>query len=436
MNKFTKFSYLVIAAMLMGIQAYSQSQEWVNQVIVVNNGRNEITPPYTDYVTVQSFNPTTHTVRVFDTIYSQKASDILIKDNKCWVATPDSIILYNIDTYQRLNAISDSGVNKMYIYQNQYLVISKRAPVTRFYVEILDLNSMTLAGLVDGISDQCAGITSEYDTVYVAINGGTYGTVGKLAVIHAPDFIKIREVDFGILGTGITDLYPFAGNIFTLNFSPTGANTGNVCAYNFYNGTFNMHNYNVRVGQGYGIKDNLLYMNFSGGVGSYNLSTQSIQDTIIIPDPSSTYRMSFLGGALDYVNSSLYMNLGTQVSPGLGYVTNLTGDSLTSFNEGINAFNVAIDFRTPSGISETKKGSDLILVSPNPAGNRFEIKYLGPGDVQQLSITDLTGRVAFTRNIEGPARSWVINDANLVSGMYILNVKTSQGMLTTKFLRQ
>ncbi len=56
--------------------------------------------------------------------------------------------------------------------------------------------------------------------------------------------------------------------------------------------------------------------------------------------------------------------------------------------------------------------------------------------MQQLSITDLTGRVAFTRNIEGPARSWVINDANLVSGMYILNVKTSQGMLTTKFLRQ
>jgi len=436
MNKFTRFSFCVIAIMLMAFQGYTQTSEWVNQVIVVNSGKQESTPPYTDFVTVMSFNPTTHTTNTFGTIYTQSATDVLIKDNKCWVAASDSIIEYNIDTYQRINAIPDSGVNRLYLYNNQYLLVSKKAPVSRFYLEILSLTDLSLVGLVDGISDQCAGISSANDTVYVAINGGIYGTIGKMAVVRTQDFTKVREVDFGALGVGINDLYNYGGKIFTVNYTPAGQNTGAICAYNYLNGTFNMHQYGLKVGKGYGIKDNILFLSLKGGVGSYNLSTQAIADTVIIPDPTATYRMSFLGGAVDYVNSKLYMNLGTQVSPGLGYVTNLNGDSLTSFNEGINAYNVAIDFRTPSGISNNKQGSNLVVVSPNPAGNVFEVKYLGLGASREFTITDLTGRIVYTRQTDGSVRSWKVDDANLGSGMYILTLRTDQGMTTTKFLKQ
>jgi len=436
MNKSTRLSILAIALMMLAFQGYSQTTEWVNQVIIVNSGRFETTPPYADYVTVQSFNPTTHATNTFGTIYTQEASDILIKDNKCWIAAQDSIIEYNIDTYQRIRAIGDSGVNRLYIYNNQYLIVSKKAPVSRFYVEVLNLADLSLAGLVDGLSDQCAGLTSEYDTVYVAINGGPQGTVGKLGVIRASDFTRVRENDFGVLGAGITDLYPYAFNIFTVNYSHIGATTGTICAYNYYTSHFVMHQYGVNVRKGFGIKDDLLYLTLKGGVGSYNLTNQVIQDTVIIPDPAAAYRMSILGGAVDYVNSKLYINIGTQISNGLGYVTNLNGDSLTSFNEGINAYNVGIDFRIPSGIITNKQGSNLVVVAPNPVGTQFEVRYLGEGEAKQITVTDLTGRTLYTRNIEGSMRSWLITDAVLGSGMYILNLTSTQGIISTKFLKQ
>lgn len=437
MNKFTKFSFIALLLATMAFQGYTQSTEWVNQVIVVNSGRNETTPPYQDYVTVMSFNPTTHTTNTFNTIYTQSATDVLIKDNKCYVAASDSIIVYNIDTYQRINAIADSGTNKMYIYNNQYLVISKKAPVSRFYLEVLSLTDLSLVGLVDGITDQCAGITSEYDTVYVAVNGGQYGSEGRLAVIKASDFTKVREVDFGPLGQGVNDLYPFGANIFCLNFTPTGGNTGSICAYNYYNSSFNMHFFNnKRINKGFGIQGTTLYLTVNGGVGTFNLLNQTLADTLIIADPSVQYRMSILGGALDYVNSKLYLNMGNQLTNGLGYVANLQGDSLTTFNEGINAYNVAIDFRTPSGINTVQKSSNLLVVAPNPAGNLFEVKYLGEGQAVDMVISDLTGRSVYSRSLDGNVRSWTVGDANLGSGMYILSVKTNQGIVTTKFLKQ
>jgi hypothetical protein len=439
MNKITRLSAFTILLMLLAFNAAAQSTEWVNQIIVVNNGRTETTPPYIDYVTVMSFNPTTHTTMVFDTIYTQSATDILIKDNKCWVAATDSIIQYNIDTYQRINAIADSGTSRMYLFDygsNHFLVVSKKAPVSRFFVEVLQQSDLSLAGLVDNISDQCAGITSEYDTVYVAVNGGPQGQEGRMAVIKGSDFTKVREVDFGGLGQGITDLLPFGANIFTVNWTPSGGTSGAICAYNYYNASFNMHYYNRTIGKAFGIQNTTMYLKVDGGVGTFDLVGQNLNTNLIIPDPSVQYRMSILGGAVDYVNSKLYTNLGTQISNGLGYVTNLSGDSLTSFTEGINAFNLAIDFRTPSGIGNVSKASSLIVVAPNPVGSSFEVKYLGQGTVSGITISDLSGRMLYQKELSSGVRSWVISDAGLSSGLYMLTLKTSEGNLTTKIAKQ
>ena len=436
MNKIIRMFFFVAAILLLASQGFTQSSEWVNQVIVVNSGKLESQPPYIDYVTIQSFNPTAHTVNVFGTIYSQSASDVVIKDNKAFVAIEDSIIEYNIDTYQRINTIPDSGVNKLYIYKSQYLLVSKKSPVSRFRLEVLDLNTLALVGLVDGISGDCAEITSLFDTVYVAVNGGQSATVGKMAVIRTSDFTLVREVDFGMLGVGINDLYPYNVHIFAVNFTPVGSAFGSIAIYNAVNASYNLQVLDMKVGSGYGIRSNLLYLNLQGGVGSYNLDTYQIADTVIVPDPGALYRVKILGGAIDYINSKLYLNYGSQITAGIGYVTNFNGDSLTSFNEGISAFNVAIDFRTPSGTNDIKSDNKLIVVYPNPVQRNLEFKYMGYGRVSQITISDLTGRSVLNQEISGDIRSWNIKDLNLNSGMYILTLKTNQGFVNTKFLKQ
>ena len=436
MNKIIKMSLYIAAFILIAFQGFTQSNQWVNQVIVVNNGKLESQPPYTDYVTVEAFSPTTHNVNVFGTIYDQTSSDIVIKDNKAFVATPDSIIIYNIDTYQRILSVSDSGVSRLFIYNGQYLLVSKKAPVTTFYLEILDINTLNVVGMVDGIDGDCAGITTLFDTVYVAVPGVSGSNIGKLAVIKPSNFSLVREVDFGQLGVNITDLYAYDVNVFCLNPSPVGASTGSFVIYNASNATYNFDLINLKIGIGYGIKGNLLYLGLKGGVGSYNLDTHQIADTTIIPDPGPLYRVLILGGAVDYLNSKLYMNYGNLLNDGYGLVTNLAGDSLTSFSEGIRAYNSAIDFRTPSGINDIKSGQQVIVVYPNPVQKNLEFKYMGSALANWLTISDLTGRPVYDREISGSNRSWNISDINLSTGMYILTLKTDQGPVSTKFLKE
>jgi hypothetical protein len=143
-----------------------------------------------------------------------------------------------------------------------------------------------------------------------------------------------------------------------------------------------------------------------------------------------------LGGAVDYLNSKLYMNYGNLINDGYGLVTNLSGDSLTSFSEGIRAYNSAIDFRTPSGINDIKSGQQMVVVYPNPVQKNLEFKYMGSALANWITVTDLTGRPVYDREISGSNRSWNISDINLSPGMYILTLKTDQGPVSTKFLKE
>ena len=162
MKKLYVFTAIICIILLVEINSVqAQRNEWVNQVIIVNGGKFE-GPPYTDYVTVQKYDPVTHIVTVFDKIYTQSTQDVIIDGHFAYVAAQDSIIKYDIDTYQRVAAIADSGLAKLYKYGNKVLV-SKQYPIKRFFLEVLDDN-LSLLARVQNISGECGGITSGEDT--------------------------------------------------------------------------------------------------------------------------------------------------------------------------------------------------------------------------------------------------------------------------------
>ena len=436
MKKIHIFSAIIILFLLIEIQSVqAQRNEWVNQVIIVNGGKFESTPPFSDYVTVQKYNPDNHTVTVFDVIYTQSVQDVIIDDHFAYVAAQDSIIKYNIDTYQRVAAVADSGLSKLYKFGNKVLV-SKQYPIKRFFLEVLDEN-LSLVYRVQNISGECSGITSVGPIIYVAVNGGFSGTEGKLAKINSANWQVIGESNFGTDAVGINNLYQYDYKIYSINKTPAGnPDRGSITVYDIPADTYTNYLYDVLIGDGAGIKDNLMYLKMNEGLGSINFDTRQIVDTTIIPDPGSAFRRYIISAAVDYVNSLFYINIGNRSSYGYGKIATLDGDSIGTYTEGVNADAIAIDYRTPVGIEQGKKQTDFVSIFPNPVTDQLSMTFAGNETVKWIKVTDLTGRVIIEKTLNGNEKSLKLSFDAFPSGIYLASFLTENGVKTRKFIKQ
>ena len=429
---FTAVLFIVFLVEIHSVQA--QRNEWVNQVIIVNGGKFE-GPPYTDYVTVQKYDPVTLTSTVFDVIHTQSVQDVIIDGHFAYVAAQDSIVKYDIDTYQRVVAVADSGLSKLYKYGNKVLV-SKQYPIKRFFLEVLDEN-LSLLARVQNISGECAGITSGVDTVFVAVNGGFSGTEGKIAHIKTSNWTVVGETNLGPDAVGIWNLYNYADKIYSVNRTPAGnPNRGSITVYDVFLGTFSNMIVDVLVGDGFGIKDNLLYLKMNEGLGSFDLVTKHIADTTIIPDPGSINRRYITAAAVDYINDLFYINLGNRSTYGVGEIATLAGDSIASYVTGINAEAIAIDYRSPVGINLAENAKDFVNIYPNPVTDFLTLNFNGTETIKLIKITDLSGRVIHEKYLNGNEKTMKFSCENLSSGVYLLSFLTENGMKTRKFIKK
>ena len=436
MKKIHIFATIIILFFLIEINPIqAQRDEWVNQVIIVNGGKFESVPPFSDYVTVQRYNPDNHTVAVFDVIYTQSVQDVIIDDHFAYVAAQDSIIKYDIDTYQRVAAVADSGLSKLYKFGNK-VIVSKQYPIKRFFLEILDEN-LSLVYRVQNISGECGGITSVGPIIFVAVNGGFSGTEGKLARINSNNWSVIGESNFGPDAVGILNLYQYDYKIYSINKTPAGnPNRGSITVYDIPQDTYVNHIFDVLVGDGAGIKDNLLYLKLDEGIGSFNFDTKQIVDTTIIPDPGSALRRYIISAAVDYINSLFYINIGNRSSYGYGKIATLEGDSIGTYTEGINADAIAIDYRTPVGIETDKSSHDFVTIYPNPVNDKLTLTFTGNEAINLVKITDLTGRVILEKALNGNEKTLKLNCESFPSGVYLVSFMTENGLKTRKFIKQ
>jgi hypothetical protein len=418
------------------LSSFTQITSWVKQVITVNSGKFEVSPPYLDYVTIQSYNPSNKTINAFGTIFTQSAQDILISGQFAYFEAQDSLIKYNLNTYKRVAAIADSGLNKLGMYKNR-LLVSKQYPVNNYFVEVLDTTTLSLVSRIGSISGDCGGIASTGDSVYVAVNEGYLGTEGKIAVIDPTTWTLIREINLGANAIGINNLYMDDGKLYSVNTTPYGATTGSISVYNPSTGLFVNTVLNVTVGSGVGVKNNTLYVGMNNGIGSFDLTSMKITDTTIIKDPGSAIFKYILSSTLDTLNNLFYVNIGDYVTDGYCLVASMNGDSVTSFATGISTQTIGIDYRTyPSGIAEKTSLSSLILY-PNPVGARLTLAYSGEQDVNGIMITDEFGRLlnSFNPNLK-KNETLSISVENLPSGLYCVILKTEGGSVISKFIKR
>ncbi len=427
---------LVLLVFTVNILVQAQKTTTVRQVIIAIGGKFEGSPPYLDYVTVESYNLTTLAVNVFNTIYTQSVQDVLISGNRAYVTAQDSVVLYDIDTYQRLAIVKDSGINKMALCNNR-LIVTKQYPVGRFHVEVLDANNLGLIALVDGIPGDCEGAAVYGSHLYVAVDSGYQGVEGRLAIIDTTSWTLNNIVNFGSSALGIYSVYSYGGYIYCINKTPYGGgNIGSITRYNPSNGTFNTNTFDVKIGPGYGMSGNLLYLGINNSIGSYNLDTQALVDTTIINFFGSSGSVEIHSVGVDYINNKFYTNLGTRTSFGTGVVYSFAGDSLTSYSTGINADACAIDFRNPTGVPNTGSVKDAISVSPNPTTEFISINLNSNATLKEIKILDLTGRTIETRLVQKGENNIRINVSDYLSGVYLISFTTDQGAKVRKFIKR
>lgn len=392
--KTQRITSLAIFTMLLMFSAQGFAQSfYVKQVITANSGKFEFEPPYTDYVTLQTYNPGSKQSNVFSTIFTQSAQAIVIAGNMAFIEAEDSLAKYNLNTLERVSIIADSGLNTLALY-NGKLLVSKQYPVIHNYLEVLDTANLEVVAQVQGISGDCGGICSMNDTVYLAVNGGWMGTEGKLAIIDPRTWTLKREVNFGHLAVGIWDLFTYKGRIFSVNVTPYGViDSGSVSVFTPSDDSFNNVFLPFQVAAAAGIKDSLLYLGLNNGIGSFNMNSMSVADTIIIPDPGSSAEIYIRSSVVDTLNGRIYANTGNDVAPGICLVTSLSGDSITSYATGISSDAIALDCRQYSqGVRNTGESGISVNLFPNPATSELNVSFSAELTIDRIVVSDLSGR--------------------------------------------
>ncbi|TSA27424.1 MAG: T9SS C-terminal target domain-containing protein [Bacteroidetes bacterium] len=440
MKKITLSLSIISFVCMLPWSGSAQKNEWVEQVIVANGNKYEVTPPFDDYVTVQTYDPATGITSVFDEIKTQSVQDVVIANYKIYVAAKDSIVVYDANSLQRLAAVADSGLSRLFVFNNR-LIVTKKQPIKRFFVEILDASNLSLIARVDNISGDCKGVVSTEDSIYIAVSGKLPETEGRLAVLNHTNWKLTREINFGTTAVGINDIYSYGGFIFCINETPHGGtDVGSITAYNIFSKTFTNYVIDFLVGNGnFGVKNsgiagNMLYLTLDNGIGSFNLDTRMIADSVIFPDPGFLIHIIYSSYTTDYVNSYLCMNIGNGSTLGLNVTGTTAGDSVTSFQTGLNANAIALDYRVPVAIDDSKTDESIVLY-PNPVENRLRIIYPGNSPVTGIIIRDITGRTIYQSHEPTFTGAWVDCSA-YPSGLYFVTVKTDSGIISTKFIKK
>ncbi|MCX6277992.1 MAG: T9SS type A sorting domain-containing protein [Bacteroidetes bacterium] len=431
---------LVLLALYLAIHGsvYLNGQTpYIKQIITANSGQFEFSPPYQDFVTAQTYNPLTGAGNVIQTVFTQSVQDICIKGNIAYIAAQDSLIMLNLDTYRRIAAIADSGLSKLLVFGDK-LIVSKQYPTTTFFAEVLKADDLSLVSSIHGIPGDCGGLVAAGDSIYIAVNGGWMGTEGKIAVVETTGWTLVREINLGTAAVGIMNIYLYDNKLFTVNKSPyTSPEVGSISTYNLNNHTSVNTILNKNVGTGAGIDDSLLYFGFGYGIGSFNLNTLLIADSVVVSDPGSAVFMYVTSATVDTLNNLIYMNVGDYATPGTCFVATITGDSVTSFSTGISADAVAVDYRAyPAGI-ENRRGESLILtLSPNPVSDILTVKLNTSEVIREIMVSDLTRRIVIQNSFNYPTNLATIPVNILACGVYAITVKTDTGSVFGKFVKE
>ncbi len=425
-----KKTYLLILTVMLtvGNTTHIVAQHMiVNQVIVGSGG---VWGDTTNNVTVATFKPDDGVTTTFGSIYTQSIQDIVISGKYAFVAAQDSIAKFDIDTYEKVSVVEALGVNRLQV-SDDILLASFQFPATENFVKIYSSADLSFISNVSDVSDESAGLLVVNNLAYAAVPGGYTSTEGKIAIIDITDYSLVDEIDFGIFGRGVYDLFYYNNQIMSVNRTPWGETHGYVLAMNSIGSHTDIYLIEEILGKMVGEIDGLLFTVMNGGIGIIDLTDFSVADTALIEAPALT----IAGVALDTIDGLFYIATTDYSSTGVGTIYNALGEETGSFEAGISPDAIAIDYRDNTGIYDLFS-EDKINIYPNPASEIITVETVDNKPADYFKVIDISGRILISDAINLKSGSASIDISMLESGLYFLILSYDNGLATRSFVKK
>lgn len=395
-----------------------------SQVIIVNGG----TVDSTNKVKVAAWSLATGDYTVFDSFAAGYARSVFIWGRDAYVCADSVLARYNLDTYQREALAIIPGVRQVAVWNDKVLV-TKGLGATADHVEVLFASNLSHSFTLPGITGNCEGVVVAGDTGYVANPISFANPTGNMVVVDLPGATVKRTMNLDTMGKFISNLYLHHSKVVSINLVKfNNPQWGFVSLYNLATATFTHHRVDMPVSQGAGIDNGILYANFGGNIGGFDLGSGLLVDSVVVPG-------TWAGMVVDSVNHRLYVTETDHISYGNLYTYDFNGLCLDTLEVGVSPEALAVDYNVAVGVSPISRGQDLIRAYPQPFGDILYIDtHLLKTPLQGISLYDLAGRKLLEQSAGGTSVHR-LELSSLAPGPYLLKVETRDAVVMRKLTK-
>ena len=157
----------------------------------------------------------------------------------------------------------------------------------------------------------------------------------------------------------------------------------------------------------------------TNGIGQFNLDTKSFNGNLFV--------YNYKAATYDDINEHYYFTQTDYSSYGKTFIYGINESVIDSFDVDISCEQIALDYRTFTGINITKKTTDIQLY-PTPTTNTLFITTNIM--INTIRIFDLSGKLVIQKDNLTPGRHSV-DLHHLKNGVYVLQILSSNNQLIT-----
>lgn len=342
---------------------HTQAQEYVHQVIILNEGyfdytlNQSVVPP-----TIGFYDPQTEVYSTIDTLSNARfASDLIVTDDFIYVAADNTLYQYDKFSSSLLQTQQVDGIRNLTVWQDKIIVsrgdydnVTYEPILFESYLQLYNSSDLTLHTQFDTINGpkwSTQNMIVENNTLYIAINNafefgnekGLIGTVDLLSMTYN------TEVDLGPDGKNPDNMIFDGTNIYTVNNKDwSGASISKLDLSDLTPTTINISQLSTGCGTSC-LRDNKILYQISGDTDLYEWDLSLM--------PSSGNSLGFNQGYYDVnsdnINNHLYASSTDYFSYGLIEIYDSLNVMIGTFNCGISPGVIAFDIRNSVvGINE------------------------------------------------------------------------------------